>query len=759
VFIEKDFIKTNSIEQREFQIKIAESAIKENTLVVVPTGLGKTVIALILISEKLKKNNDKILFLAPTKPLVTQHAGFLKDYLTIENEFIGTFTGEISPNKRTKMWNEKRIIVSTPQVIQNDLLSKRIDLKDVSLIIFDEAHHAVGEYAYVFVSEIYKNHREKRHILAITASPGNDVSKIFEVCKNLEVKNIEIRTKYDQDVRPYVHDLKIDWKEIKLPRDFTYTIQLLRKALSFRLKKLKEIGVIDSSSLSLINKRKLLDAQKKIQAEIRRNPNPHKVLFQAASIQSEAMKIHYALELIQTQGVNAFNNYFQRMGKEASSKNSTKSSRSIMSDNDIMEAAAYAKSLDIEHPKVEEIAKIVRQQLSEKPGSKIIIFTHYRDTSSHITKTLENVENAKPVRFIGQAVKENDKGLTQKQQAEIIKKFRKDTYNVLIATSVAEEGLDIPSTDLVVFYEPVPSEIRLIQRRGRTARKMPGKVLILITKGTPDEGYYWSAKRKEKRMRSELELLRTKLTKQLKNPNSFESMYEKEKANQKTLGDYNKKNNEDLLKIIVDHREYRSNVVKNLSVKGVTIEPQQLDTGDYVLSSRIGVERKNVDDFLESLIEGKLFKQVSQLRDAYSRPVLILEGENLFTKRNINHNAIYGSLASISVDYGIPILTTKNPMDTADLLKVIAKREQKDENKSVAVRGFKPQMSLRERQQFLIEGLPNVSAVIAKRLLNHFGSIRGIANAGEKELTQVKGVGKSIASEIINVLNSDYLEK
>lgn len=759
MFIQKDFIKPNSIERREFQIKIANSALEENTLVVVPTGLGKTVIALILIADDLKKNNDKILFLAPTKPLVTQHASFLKEHLTIDKNSIATFTGEISPVKRTKMWKENKIIISTPQVIQNDLLSKRLDLKDVSLIIFDEAHHAVGDYAYVFVSEMYKNQRENRHILAITASPGNDVSKILEVCKNLEVKNIEIRTKHDPDVRPYVHDLKIDWKEIPLPRDFTYTIQLLRKALSLRLKKLKEIGIIESSSLSLINKRKLLDAQKKIQAEIRRSPKPHKILFQAASIQSEAMKIHYALELIQTQGVNAFNNYFQRMGKEASSKNSTKSSRSIMSDNDIMEAAAYAKSLDIEHPKVEEIAKIVKKQLSEKPESKIIIFTHYRDTSAHITKTLEKVKNAKPARFIGQAVKENDKGLTQKQQAEIIKKFREDTYNVLIATSVAEEGLDIPSTDLVVFYEPVPSEIRLIQRRGRTARKMPGSVLILITKGTPDEGYYWSAKRKEKRMRSELELLRTKLTKQLKSSNPFESMYEKEKASQKTLGDYNKKKNEDMLKIIVDHREYRSNVVKNLSVKGVTIEPQQLDTGDYIVSSRIGVERKNVDDFLESLIEGKLFKQISQLREAYSRPVLILEGENLFTKRNINHNAIYGSLASITVDYGIPVLTTKNAMDTADLLRVIAKREQKDENKSVAVRGFKPQMSLKERQQFLIEGLPNVSAVIAKRLLNHFGSIRGIANADEKSLMKVKGVGKNIASEIINVLNSDYLEK
>jgi ERCC4-related helicase len=756
VFIEKDFVKPNSIEKREFQIKIANLSLKENTLVVIPTGLGKTVIALILIAEKLKNSTDKILFLAPTKPLVLQHASFLKENLTINDNSIAIFTGEISPSKRTKMWKEKRIIVSTPQVIQNDLLSKRFDLKHVSLIIFDEAHHAIGDYAYVFVSEMYKVQREERHIFAITASPGSDISKILDVCKNLEIQNIQIRTKYDPDVKPYVHDLKIEWKDISLPKDFSYIVQLLRKALSLRLKKLKEIDVIDSASITLINKRKLLDAQKKIQTEIQRSPKPHKVLFQAASIQSEAMKIHYALELIQTQGVNAFNNYFQRMSKEAYSKNSTKASRSILTDNDVIQAAACAKSLEVEHPKVEEIVKIVKKQLSERPSSKIIIFTHYRDTSKHITKTLEQIKNAKPVRFVGQALKENDKGLTQKQQAEIIKQFREDTYNILIATSVAEEGLDIPSTDLVIFYEPIPSEIRFIQRRGRTARKMPGRVIILITKGTPDEGYYWSAKRKEKRMMSELELLRTKIKKQLKDS---ESIYKRENLNQKTLTDYNKKNKEDLLKIIVDHREYRSTVVKKLSQKGVMIESQQLDTGDYILSSRIGVERKNVDDFLESLIKGKLFKQISQLREAYSRPVLILEGENLFTTRNINHNAIYGSLASITVDYGIPVLTTKNAMDTADLLKVIAKREQKDENKSVAVRGFKPQMSTKERQQFLVEGLPNVSSVIAKRLLNHFGSIRCIANADEKELTKVKGIGKNIAAEIIQVLNNEYLEK
>ena len=752
----KEYIKPNTVERREYQIKIADSAAKSNTLVVLPTGLGKTVIALILIAKELKKDKNKILFLAPTKPLVIQHAQFLRQYLAIDNESIVIFTGEISPEKRHKIWEDSRIIVSTPQVIENDLLSKRLNLTDVSLIIFDECHHAVGEYSYVFVSEIFQKQREDGLVLAMTASPGNDISKILEVCKNLRIKNIEIRTKYDPDVKPYVHDLKISWKEIALPREFAHIIQLLRKALSKRLNILKDLEFIESSSISLINKTKLLDAQKKIQGEIRSRIKPPKILFKAASTQSEAMKIHYSLELFQTQGVNAFRNYFQRMGKEAISKDSSKASRSIMSDNDIQEAISYVKSLEIEHPKVQEIVKIIENQLKIKPDSKIIIFTHYRDTSQHISKLLNDVKKANPARFIGQTIKEGDKGLTQKEQSIIIKKFKEGEYNILIATSVAEEGLDIPSTDLVVFYEPIPSEIRAIQRRGRTARKMPGKVIILITKGTSDEGYYWSSKRKEKRMRSELELIRSKISKKFED---VETLYNKKieaKSNQKTLTDYHKKENK--VKIIVDHREYRSNVVRNLTIKGAFVEPQQLDIGDYILSSRIGVERKKIDDFLESLIDGKLFKQIAQLRDAYSRPVMILEGDNLLTRRNINHNAIFGSLASITVDYGVPVLNTKDALETADLLNVIAKREQREDKKAVAVRGEKTQMSLRERQQFIIEGLPNISSVIAKRLLAHFGSIKDISNATEEELQKVKGVGKNIASDIVKLINANYLE-
>lgn len=757
MYIKNKFIKPYTIQERLYQLNIAKSALKNNTLIVLPTGLGKTVIALIVITDKLEKEEDKILFLAPTKPLVLQHAQFLRENLTINPDEISVFTGEISPDKRKKIWKKSRIIVSTPQVIENDLLSSRINLKDVSFIIFDEAHHAVGEYSYVFISEMYrKQRRDDRLILGMTASPGSDIQKIIEICKNLEITNIEIRTKYDPDVKPYVHDLKILWKEIPLPKDFAYVIQLLRKALSDRLKILKEIGVIDTSSVSLINRTKLLDAQKKIQSLIREEIKPSKMLFRAASIQSEAMKIYYALELIQTQGVNALKNYFQRMINEARLKKGTKSARALASDKNILEAIAYLKSLDVEHPKVEEIINIIKKQLDEKPDSKIIVFTHYRDTSSYIVKELEKINNVKPARFIGQTIKNGDKGLTQKQQAEIINKFKENKYNVLIATSVAEEGLDIPSTDLVVFYEPVPSEIRAIQRRGRTARKMPGKVVILITKSTPDEAYYWSAKRKEKRMRSELELLREKLSKKLEEPDVFYKKIKGEDTSQKTLTEFEEKKDE--VKIIVDHREYRSNVVKILVSKGIDVEPCQLETGDYILSTRIGVERKNIDDYLNSLIDGKLFKQIQQLRDAYSRPILILEGEDLLTRRNISHNSIFGSLASISVDYGVTIFRTKNASETADLLRVIAQREQKNNKKIVAIRGMKKQMSMREKQQFLVEGLPNISAVLANRLLNHFGSIKAIINASEEELMEVEGIGKNIASEIVKLVNKDYFE-
>ncbi|MCX6662887.1 MAG: DEAD/DEAH box helicase [Euryarchaeota archaeon] len=752
MYIQHDFIKPNSVERREYQYNIANSAANASTLVVLPTGMGKTIIALLVIAKELVKNN-KVLFLSPTKPLVNQHAQTLTDLLTIDDN-VAVFTGEVPPEKRIELWNSKRIIVSTPQVIENDLIARRYDLAKTSRIIFDEAHRAAGNYSYVFIADMFKKQQSERRCLGMTASPGNNLSEILEVCKNLEITNIEIRTKIDQDVRPYVHDLDIKWREILLPPEFNYTLQLLRKALAERLSILKNIGVLDSASLALINRKKLLEVQQKIQLGLRSNPQPSQTLFKAASAQNAAMKLAHAIELLQTQGVNALSNYVSRMATEASSKGGSKASRDIMKDPNVLEAIAYVKALKIEHPKIQEIVTIVKEQLTLKKESKIIVFTHYRDTSLYVLKQLEKIPIAKPVRFIGQAGKENDKGLTQKEQIDIIRRFKKDEYNVLIATSVAEEGLDIPSTDLVVFYEPVPSEIRTIQRKGRTARQMAGKVIILITKGTPDEAYYWSSRQKERRMHSELEILRTALRKKLQDPAAvYQTALHQE--NQKKLDEYSKKTN---VKIIVDHRESRSPVMRFLSQKDIIVEPQQLDVGDYIISSRIGVERKTVDDFLNSLIEGKLFVQMKNLRTTYSRPLLLVEGDGLLTKRNISHNAIFGSLVSIIVDFGIPIITTHTPQETADFLAVMAHREQKEGDKAIAIRGEKTAKTISEHQQFLVEGLPNISAVLAQRLLQHFGSIRSLANASEDDLCQIQGIGKNIAADILKILNAEYLK-
>jgi len=751
VFIEHDLIKPHSIEERKYQKNIAQSAIKKSTLVVIPTGLGKTIIALLVIAEQLKNKNSKILFLSPTKPLVNQHNSFLKNHLNVENA-IQVFTGDISPDKRKKMWDNAKIIISTPQVIENDLIAKRINLKDISLIVYDEVHRAVGNYAYVYISEMYKKHQTKPLSLGMTASPGNDISKILQICKTLEIENIEIRTKYDPDVTAYVHDLELEWKQIELPKQFSSTLQLLRKALSMRIKKLKEMGFIDTYSLSALNRKKILDIQKRIQEQIRLSDNPPKLLFQAASIQNACLKLYHGIELLQTQGVHVFLNYFQRMGNEAQSKTGSKASKMIMNDVDVLEALAYAKSIDIEHPKIPVLCEIVSNKFSENKNSKIIIFTNYRYTASYVLSQLQKIKNVSAVRFIGQTGRLGDKGLTQKEQINIIQDFKKGVYNVLIATSVAEEGLDIPSTDLVVFFEPVPSEIRSIQRRGRTARKMAGKVIILITKSTPDEGYYWSSRRKERMMRSELEILRSSLHKRFEDANSFYKKVIKE-DNQKSLKEYE---NPSLISITVDYRESRSPIARILSKKEININSAQLDVGDYILSSRIGVERKQVDDFLSSLLQGKLFMQMRKLRNAYSRPLLIVEGEGLFTKRNINHNALFGSFVSIIVDFGIPIITTSNANETADFLYITAKREQKQYGKSVAIRGEKWSMSQHERQQFIIEGLPQVSSVLAQRLLQHFGCIRALATASESELCEVKGIGKNIAKEIYKILNSEY---
>jgi len=423
---------------------------------------------------------------------------------------------------------------------------------------------------------------------------------------------------------------------------------------------------------------------------------------------------------------------------------------------------------------------VVKEQIERDGDSRIIVFTSYRFSAKKLNRRLASKPGLLPVRFVGQSDKEGDKGLKQAEQVQAINDFEDGKYNVLVATSIGEEGLDIPSTDLVVFYEPVASEIRTIQRRGRTARKREGKVIVLITKGTRDEGYYWASKNREKKMIRNLYSLKEGLKDNFKVDSSMDGMQMPDKDKYDVV---KKKSKKDLKKradgpdkkktkgqrsliefdevvgndkkeaheITVDVREQNSDVVRELSKKDLNINVTRLSTGDYIVSQDVAVERKSVEDFLESLIDGRLFAQARSLSKEYIHPVIIIEGEGLYRKRNIDDRAIYGALISLATDFKIPILPSADGKETAGLIHAMIKRKDK-KKKSGRRRPDKSTLSDRDSKLFIIEGLPNVSGTLAQRLLEHFGSVRAVFEADLEELQEVEGIGPSTAKKIIEIL-------
>jgi len=209
--------------------------------------------------------------------------------------------------------------------------------------------------------------------------------------------------------------------------------------------------------------------------------------------------------------------------------------------------------------------------------------------------------------------------------------------------------------------------------------------------------------------------------------------------------------------IIADTREVFSGL-PSLLEEIANVEIKQLPVGDYIVSERVAIERKRAEDFIDSMIRKRLFDQVSRLKEAYEMPVLIIEDEGLFS-RNIDKRAIYGAIACLLLDYEISIIRTANMEESANIIFAIASREQFKKKKEIALRGKKPNMSLKERQQFIVEGLPNISAILAKRLLNHFGSVKAIMNASIKQLKEVEGIGDKKAKEIKEVIEKEWKEE
>lgn len=743
---------------RLYQETILASSINKNTLVVLPTGLGKTYIFLMFAAHRLKiYPESKVLFLGPTKPLINQYYDLFLKHFEIEKDKLAVFTGSVNPKKRQDLWLKSKIIFSTPQGLQNDIIANRINLEDVSLIGFDEAHRAIGNYDYVWIANQYNKNAKNPRILALTASPGSDIEKISEVCKNLFIENIEIRTENDPDVKAYIKKVDIKWVYVELPKYFKDVKKYLDNCYNERLKELKEINKeivnLNNSINNIKSKKDLLALQSQILAEINKGNRDFETM-KSISIVAELLKIEHAIELLESQGISALLEFMESL---VSNANSTKvmAVKNLVSNLNFKSALIITrrlKELNIEHPKYDELKKILSNYV--KDNKKVIVFSQYRDNISNLEKVINKIDGVNAKYFVGQQ-KKKDIGMSQKEQIKVIEQFRNNEFNVLVMSSVGEEGIDIPSVDCVIFYEPIPSAIRTIQRRGRTGRNEKGEVIVLVTKGTRDEAFRWVAHHKEKRMKDIIKELKTKLSNKILinnyNVNINHNINDENNSNKK-INDFILDNE---IIVYVDYREKSSSIIKKLHDLGINVKIINLEIGDYVLSDRLCVEHKTKNDFVDSLLDKRLFTQLKEMKK-YEKNILIVEGEeDIFTLRNIHPNAIRGMISMICVDYNVPIIMTKNEDDTALMIAIMAKREQEERKNGFTLHSSKP-LTLKEQQEYIVSSFPGIGSLLSKPLLEKFKTIKNIVNASEEELKKVDLIGDKKAEKIREVLDSEY---
>ncbi|MFZ0891493.1 MAG: DEAD/DEAH box helicase [Thermoplasmata archaeon] len=498
-FIVHPLLRPQTLRALPFQIDLARIGLTEDLLVVLPTGLGKTVIAALVAAEVLRRQEGKVLFLAPTRPLVQQHADSFQRWFTEIQR--SRFTGTIRHPVREGAWESADAVFATPEIVANDLAAARYDLKSVALLVVDEAHHAVGKYAYVPIAERFRVDRGRdARLLGLTASPGGRDERIEEVVGALGVARIEARSREDEGVREYVQPVDVEYSWVDLPPESKRIQELLTQASHEVARKLQKMGYLRKKPITSLSVKDLIA----LRAEIFARPGPMVRKFGPLFHQLILLHLHHAQERLETQGIEPFLQYLERVSAK---EKPSRGDRAVLKIPKVVQARDEAtlflrEGRSASHPKLDALIDLVREQLARPTGRppRILIFAQYRDTIQSIQAVLE-AQNWTVGRFVGQATRDReDRGMNQREQAQILSSFRDGRFPILVASSVAEEGLDVPDVDLVVFFESVPSEIRAIQRRGRTGRTSLGRVVVLLTRETRDVGYQRAEVRREKSM-------------------------------------------------------------------------------------------------------------------------------------------------------------------------------------------------------------------------------------------------------------------
>lgn len=493
---------------REYQFNIVARGLYHNLLVALPTGLGKTFIAATVMLNWYRWTKDaQIVFVAPTKPLVSQQVEACFGIAGIPRSQTTMLTGGISPGLRAEEWASKRVFFMTPQTIINDLKTGICDPKKIVLLVVDEAHRATGAYAYVEVVKFIRRFNQSFRVLALTATPGASVETVQEVIDGLDISRVEIRTEFSLDIRQYVHSRKTETVVFDNSEEMELVMDLFSQALQPVLNKLNQFNAYWSKDPMQLSAYGLTQARQRwMLSSAGKNANMG-VKGMVNRIFSVLASLAHSIELLKFHGIGPF---YHGM---ISFRNGQEAAKGGKYEKEILDSSPFQKMMTrlqfwinnprfIGHPKLDYLQGVVLKHFvsagddggvtagAPPSATRIMIFAHYRDSAEEIVRTLKrNEPMIRPHVFVGQAASKGSEGMDQKKQLEIIQDFKNGKYNTLVATSIGEEGLDIGEVDLIICYDSSASPIRMLQRMGRTGRKRAGNIVLLLMRGKEENSF------------------------------------------------------------------------------------------------------------------------------------------------------------------------------------------------------------------------------------------------------------------------------
>ncbi|XP_068436612.1 Fanconi anemia group M protein isoform X2 [Clinocottus analis] len=498
---------------REYQMKISEAALFQNTLVCLPTGLGKTFIAAVVMYNFYRwYPSGKIVFMAPTKPLVAQQIEACYKVMGIPQAHMAELTGATVAKDRPGVWRTKRVFFLTPQVMANDLSRESCPAQEVKCVVIDEAHKAMGNHAYCQVIRQLCSRTLQFRILALSATPGADTKSVQSVISNLLISHIELRSEESPDIRAHSHQRSVE--KVVVPLGETLSahqaryLQVLQKFMS----RLVQNRVMAHKDLQTLSKYQIILARD----QFRKNPSPYIKGPQQGMLEGDfalCISLYHGYELLMQMGLRSL--FFYVQGIMDGSKEMIRARNELQRTPVFMDLYQEMHAMFVKpssgpdepfiysHPKLEKLEEVVLQHFRQwaessadnkgpqELSTRVMIFSSFRESVQEIATMLNHhVPLIRVMTFMGQAsTGKGVKGFTQKEQLEVVARFRQGGFNTLVSTCVGEEGLDIGEVDLIVCFDAQNSPIRLVQRMGRTGRKRQGRIVVILAEGREERKY------------------------------------------------------------------------------------------------------------------------------------------------------------------------------------------------------------------------------------------------------------------------------